>query len=359
MPNLNDDFKNQNQSTKADADKTRETDQAEWDDLEKEKKKKKAQPNFFENVFDRIQRFSDRVNQFIDRTHKRVLQFFDNWIEGTKNMRKNSNAFFDRMIERNEGRIKRMQERLTRMAERVRRFNESLQRFEDKVLGRKTKNTEQAEIKVEDEPLKTEQTEIKAEEEPIQQPVQPEAEKEKTLEEIMKTNPIKQTAPEFERYLKALSAQKDGKPVEKALESGEAKDYYEAVAQEMEASVADKILASAPDEAKPAEREAFMKKQKPIVASMTAKLRPLLQKGSNSNLINSYFAARDGEAPSADLDTMKKKLQTAAATMANSGVNSYLQSAQKQNEATKQKTPPTTQVQMKLQVKKEQGGHTM
>ena len=127
----------------------------------------------------------------------------------------------------------------------------------------------------------------------------------------------------------------------------------------MEASVADKILASAPDEAKPAEREAFMKKQKPIVASMTAKLRPLLQKGSNSNLINSYFAARDGEAPSADLDTMKKKLQTAAATMANSGVNSYLQSAQKQNEATKQKTPPTTQVQMKLQVKKEQGGHTM
>ena len=168
----------------------------------------------------------------------------------------------------------------------------------DKALGLDNDRTKQSEIKAEgsgslipeEKPLENQQPE----EEQIQQS-QPEESKEKTLEDLLATNPTKQTTPEFEKYLTALSDRGNKKPVEQALEKEDGKpaDYYEGLAQELEGKIAGKILDAAPKkETDPVGRETFFHKQKPVMASISKNLRDFVQQQVDPKQVGDYYAAR-------------------------------------------------------------------
>jgi hypothetical protein len=209
------------------------------------------------------------------------------------------------------------------------------------ISGRRDRKAEQAEAKVEDEPVQTQQTVSTPKEEQIQQPTQPDVNKEKTVAELLVTNPTKQTTPEFEKYLTALSDRRNEKPVEQALEkeNGKPADYYEALAQELEGSVADKILSVAPKkESDPVGREKFLHDQKPVMASMSKGLRKFVEEKVDSALVEDYYKAHAGKKDGMDIQKSIKqmKLESEALMVVGSGAGEYLAHVQAENKANQQ-----------------------
>jgi hypothetical protein len=215
------------------------------------------------------------------------------------------------------------------------------------IFGRRTKEPEKAKVKEEgslipeEEPVQTQQTVSAPKEEQIQQPTQPDVNKEKTVAELLETNPTKQTTPEFEKYLTALSDRRNEKPVEQALEkeNGKPADYYEALAQELEGSVADKILSVAPKkESDPVGREKFLHDQKPVMASISKGLRGFVETKVESALVEDYYKAHAGKKDGMDIQKSIKqmKLESEALMVVGSGAGEYLAHVQAENKANQQ-----------------------
>jgi hypothetical protein len=205
------------------------------------------------------------------------------------------------------------------------------------IFGRRTKEPEKAKVKEEEgslipeeEPVQTQQT-VSAPE------AKPEETKEKTVEELLATNPTKQTTPEFERYLNALVTRAGKKPVEQALEkeAGKPEDYYEALAQELEGGIAGMILGAAPKESQPAERAAFLQGRKHLMASISKGLRGFVETKVESALVEDYYKAHAGKKDGLDMQKSIKqmKLESEAMILVGSGAGDYMRSVIAQNAA--------------------------
>lgn len=181
-----------------------------------------------------------------------------------------------------------------------------------KILGGRKKENAQAEREVEAEPLVPEDVLLET-----QQPTPSEL----TTAELLAKKTTEQTTPEFERYLSALADRSNGSLVEEALnkKKGEPKDYYEALAQELEGQIARYIRDAAPSEKNPEEREAFMDKQKPVVAFMSYDLRKFVQRKVALQSVEDFYA----QGLKAD-SPMGRKLQDNANHLKNTGVKEYI-----------------------------------
>jgi hypothetical protein len=211
-----------------------------------------------------------------------------------------------------------------------------------KIWGNGNKETEQAELKVEDKPLVRENENLKTEqmvgasrEEQIQQST----ESTMTGEELLTQKPTQLTTQMFEKYMEALVQRKNEKPVEAALEkeNGKPADFYEALAQELEGQIADDILRVAPPkELDPVGREKFLRDQKPVMASLSKDLRSFVETKVESELVENYYASREVGKTGAAVDTNKKELLAEAMQFLDTGVNDYMKEVVEKNAATQQ-----------------------
>ena len=179
-------------------------------------------------------------------------------------------------------------------------------------------------------------------------------EPELSVAELLQMNPMDMTVKQFESYLSILDQRGQGDlAMEVILDPQFTLDkYYEALARELEGSVAGQLLGRL--ESMSAERKnEVLQEQKPVFAAMSRDLRQFVRnypERENKDLADQYHGAL---ADNVSTFTLQVEMMKDVQMIRGDAMGKYLEVLNRQNEAAKQAQPQQAQSQPEPQVQAE------